>query len=376
MYKIAIYGSLEIEKIPTFRINSIEDFDIGDVLVIHSNDIKVDNPESLEKFLVSLSQGKIVIWVGIPFHKVYVKDLYNARKVADILTRYIPKLIIDDVYVGYESNKGYFVNLEYKKPKSIVTCEEISTSNLAGIVQGNRAEDPIPLSSEIIPYNICRSNDGLFTTSYSIIIGKGQILRPYSRLEDNEFFLQELIIRIAEINKTSRVRVSSNINDYSIHLAKAYALYEMGFAGSAAVELRKLAESVSKDILTLCCSGLGNLGNSRLRKTCKMLESGKTNVAGEFADILSNPENVISLLMNTNDFVPSLEECRTTLERLNTNRNKVELIRNYIELAKNTGNLGAHTEDLTPGDVEPSLITMQKLLTILEEINTPKADTK
>lgn len=368
MYKIVTYGSLEID-LPTERIYSIDEFDKGDLLVINSDSIDA-NAQSLERFLMSFSQGKVVIWIGTPFHKVYVKDLCNARKVIDVLRKHISTSIIDKIYIGYENSKGYFVNVEYKKPSYPLSCDEISTSDFAGIIPDNRSDDPIPLSQGIIPYNICRSNDGLFTTSFSIIIGKGQILRPYSKLENNNgLFLQELMLRVLEINKESKVKISPVISNYSIHFAKAYALYKMGFAGPAAVELRKLAESVSKDILILCCNGLGNLGNSRLRKTCKMLESGITNVAGEFAEILSNSDNLISLIITTKDFVPSLEECRSTLEKLNTNRNKVELVKNYIELAKNTGNLGAHTEDLTLEDVEPSLMTMQKLLIILNELN-------
>jgi len=357
---IAIYGLVNMNQYRT--INTLDEWN-DETLAIVSNEVKVNNINSLESFFSKIRSGKIIIWIGIPFQKIFVNSLNDAKAAIKILKDNIPSTIISNIYIGYERKNGFFIETEYKTINpSVITCEENMLSNLSGILALDK-ENPIPVSSGIIPFNLCRTSSGDYTTSFSFLIGKGLIIRPFIKLNNEHIpIFNVLLSRINEINEENNIKIDIIASGYAENLAKAFLLYKMGLPDSSAVQLRKLVEALAKDFIITCCK-IESL--KKLKQACKMLESGKTNVTGAFTELLSS--------MEYNSEISSLlSECESDiLVRLNKDRNfnKIELIKNYVELAKFTGNLGAHTNEVRIRDLDAPLLASSKLISIIENLS-------
>ncbi|BFH72922.1 hypothetical protein SJAV_08660 [Sulfurisphaera javensis] len=267
------------------------------VLVIIGNEIHVSSLEEFEKLYNKLDNGETLIWIGSPFKIIYsnLDTVKMLRKEVLEGNYFFSSLGISRVYIGYDKQKGYFLEIEKKfESETGSTCEDTKFSDLLGIIP--EKGDGIPLGSNVVPYNICQANDkGKFTTSYSIIIGKGHIIRPFITFSSrNILILLSLIYKNLSHSSEEAINYEINttltLNNFIFTYSQAVSLYLMGYYTSSAVVIRRILEDLItekyRDILCSIASkkGWNDVSNSEL------CEGKGLRVLYNFVDILEKIE--------------------------------------------------------------------------------------
>ncbi|ARM74760.1 DUF4145 domain-containing protein [Acidianus manzaensis] len=313
------------------EINSLDQnlFPKGSTLIIRGDYLKLKNTidinRSLNNFLDFINNGGKVIWIGAPFKYIYVDNLTQAKETIKWLKENFEKFLgIQNFYIGYSKEKGYYVETKLKFLNDLNSiCEETKFSSFLGIIP--QKADGVPLGDKIVPFNICKSSQNQeYTTSYSIIIGKGQIIRPFINLDiQTSQVLISLIIRsisesVANIF-TNKVRLDL-LGDYLIDYAQSISLYIMGYYSSAVVVIRKILENI--------------IIEKYLDKLCQTLKERGINVENSCMEIKELKKPVLYTLER---------EILGKISKIdNQTKNELLFLLDKLEDLRLIGNFGAH----------------------------------
>lgn len=317
--KVSIYGNdVELNNV-TIEKSDITNWD--KLLLITTDELNVSSVNELKTFITKISDGGIVIWIGTPFKRIKTNSLTSAKEIKNYLEKLNLPLGIEDIYIGYKDT--YFVEIKQKYDEvESSTCEETEMSSLTGVVP-YKEYNGVPLGENVIPYMICMSDKGKYTPSYSILLDKGQILRPFTFLNDEKkLVLLSLIKRLIKqihLDEISSImeKVTKEMSNDSTFLelyTQAVTLYYMGYYSASGVILRNLLEAI--------------IVKKYRDPLCKIYVKFPVN-KGDKLDILNNFCNSNPPKRTIYDFTKIIEDLLVYAKNVNIRKIDLELIRKY-----------------------------------------------